>query len=77
MSGMERNSDISLNSNRQVEFTITSWFEKSEAFVTLEELIRKKSDVYPIALRLFEYVYLTKFSSLKTSNAFLRKVYPD
>jgi hypothetical protein len=50
---MERNSGISFDGDRQVEFTIISQFEKSEAFVTLEELIRKEPDVHSVDLRFF------------------------
>jgi len=47
---MERNSSISLDSDRQVEFTIIPQFKKAEALITLEKLGGKESQVHWVIL---------------------------
>jgi len=49
---MERNSGISLDGDRQVEFTVISQFEKPKALITLEKLVGKEPNVHTDCYRL-------------------------
>lgn len=51
MNDMERNSGISLYSDRQVEFTIIPQFEKAEAPIALEKLVGKEPNIHFVISR--------------------------
>ena len=63
MNDVERNSSLSLNDDRQVEFTIVFHSEEAKALVTLEKPIREEPDVRHIFLTVVEnYLKLVSYS---------------
>jgi hypothetical protein len=73
LSDRKRHSSLSFKSDRQIKSVSFIKFEKSEALVTLEKLVRKKPNSHSVDLRPFAYVCPTEFSSLVTSATFLGK----